>query len=412
MSLSIYSNICKTLTLHLIICCLSCCLTNGQYYNDPYPATSSINRFGYRYGNSPNYGSKFGYPYNSGQYYDPNRPMVNSADPLVDANNYWRHYRERYPPSYPTSAYPSSSMQMYSTSVSSSPMNPMSQGLPPLSQSMLPPPPPPPPPSSQQMSPPGSSSSSSSPSGQGSSGSPQQSPSSQSPLSGPSSMSGQPPISNFDTKYGLLPGPANFADSTVTFDHRFGWVPRYPNYVLPPGANYFPSTGHPYSYPSNPPYPNHRVARGVAEIRGSDNKVTGTINFEQEENEHVIIRGKILGLPPGAHGMHVLEKPLTGNDCSSGGDHYNPQKTEHGGKHDWIRHVGDLGNIFADRDGIAYFDLTDQIISLTGGYSVFNRTIVITEKPDDLGRSGDLESKRTGNSGSAIACGTIQVAKF
>lgn len=92
----------------------------------------------------------------------------------------------------------------------------------------------------------------------------------------------------------------------------------------------------------------------------------------------MIIRGKILGLPPGAHGMHVLEKPLTGNDCSSGGDHYNPQKTEHGGKHDWIRHVGDLGNIFADRDGIAYFDLTDQIISLTGGYSVFNRTIVVS----------------------------------
>ena len=58
----------------------------------------SVNRYGYRFGNSPTYGSKFGYPFNSGQYFDHNRPMVNSADPLVDANNYWRHYRERYPP--------------------------------------------------------------------------------------------------------------------------------------------------------------------------------------------------------------------------------------------------------------------------------------------------------------------------
>uniref|UniRef100_T1KY55 superoxide dismutase n=1 Tax=Tetranychus urticae TaxID=32264 RepID=T1KY55_TETUR len=217
-------------------------------------------------------------------------------------------------------------------------------------------------------------------------------------------FSAQPPLSAFEAKYDL-PGPANFADSTATFDNGIGWVPRYPNFVFPP-SYYFPTTGHPYSYHRN------RIARGIADIRGSENKITGSISFEQEDNNNVIIRGKILGLPPGAHGMHILEKPLTGNDCSSAGDHYNPQKTEHGGKHDWVRHIGDLGNIFADRDGVTYFDLNDQIISLIGGYSILNRTIVITEKPDDLGRSGDPESKRTGNSGPAIACGLIQLAKY
>uniref|UniRef100_T1KD37 Superoxide dismutase copper/zinc binding domain-containing protein n=2 Tax=Tetranychus urticae TaxID=32264 RepID=T1KD37_TETUR len=334
-----------------------------------------VNRFDYRYGNGPNYGSKYGYP---SQFMDSNKPPFSSPDSMIDANNYWRHFRERYPPAPPQPYQPLSSLNS-------------APGLSPYSSSILP----------YHPTQPLSASASSLQSGL----TQLSPPSAQSSLNG-SPVSSQPPLSTFDAKYGLIPGQVNFPDNSVTFDHRFGWVPRYPNYALSSGNNYYMSQGQPHSY-SNP-----KVTRGTAEIKGSDNKITGSISFEQEENEHVTIRGKILGLSPGAHGMHILEKPLTGNDCSSGGDHYNPQKTEHGGKYDWIRHVGDLGNIFADRDGIAYFDLTDQIISLSGGYSVLNRTIVVTEKADDLGRSGDLESKRTGNSGPAIACGLIQLAKF
>lgn len=84
-----------------------------------------------------------------------------------------------------------------------------------------------------------------------------------------------------------------------------------------------------------------------------------------------------MGLTPGPHGMHIYEMPFLGGDCLSAGDHYNPQKTEHGGKHDWNRHIGDLGNIFADANGVASFDLTDLLISLTGGYSIVNRTIAV-----------------------------------
>jgi hypothetical protein len=35
----------------------------------------------------------------------------------------------------------------------------------------------------------------------------------------------------------------------------------------------------------------------------------------------------------------------------------------------------------------------------------------ITENPDDLGRSENMESKLTGNSGLPIACGTIKLVK-
>lgn len=85
-----------------------------------------------------------------------------------------------------------------------------------------------------------------------------------------------------------------------------------------------------------------------------------------------------MGLASGPHGMHIYEMPFIGGDCVSSGDHYNPQKTEHGGKHDWNRHIGDLGNIFADSDGVANFEFTDLLISLTGGYSIINRTLGVS----------------------------------
>lgn len=89
-----------------------------------------------------------------------------------------------------------------------------------------------------------------------------------------------------------------------------------------------------------------------------------------------MIKGRILGLSPGPHGLHILENKRF-KDCSVG-EHYNPTNTAHGGKHDWIRHVGDLGNIFADRDGVAYFDMTDQVVSLVGSNSIMNRTVVVS----------------------------------
>lgn len=85
-----------------------------------------------------------------------------------------------------------------------------------------------------------------------------------------------------------------------------------------------------------------------------------------------------MGLASGPHGMHIYEMPFIGGDCASAGDHYNPTKTEHGGKHDFARHIGDLGNIHADSDGVANFVFTDLMISLTGGYSIVNRTIGVS----------------------------------
>ena len=71
------------------------------------------------------------------------------------------------------------------------------------------------------------------------------------------------------------------------------------------------------------------------------------------------------------------------------------------------RHVGDLGNIKTNEEGVGYLALSDKLITLFGENSILGRSVVIHAKEDDLGRGVDEESKKTGNSGKRLACGAI-----
>lgn len=176
------------------------------------------------------------------------------------------------------------------------------------------------------------------------------------------------------------------------------------------GPPMLPPNPGPY-YPGMDPY-GPRVA--YAKLQSKTTKVQGEVQFVQQDNRYVGITGRISGLVPGAHGLHVhegVEKPSDSSasgpgSCENIGGHFNPTKVAHGGKSEWIRHVGDLGNIFADSEGVAYFSISDTLISLSGLHSIVNRTLVVTEFGDDLGK-GIKDSKINGNSGKPQACGVI-----
>lgn len=142
----------------------------------------------------------------------------------------------------------------------------------------------------------------------------------------------------------------------------------------------------------------------VAELVHSDT-VKGTIKFTQDQGNPTVITGTITGLTPGEHGFHVHEFGDLSDGCDSAGAHFNPEGVEHGDLQEG--HVGDMGNVTANEDGVAQINITAPRISLSGEQSIVGRAIVIHSDKDDLGMGGDAESIKTGNAGERAACGVI-----
>ena len=120
-----------------------------------------------------------------------------------------------------------------------------------------------------------------------------------------------------------------------------------------------------------------------------------------------LIKGTITGLEPGLHGFHIHEFGDMSDGCKSMGAHYNPDGVDHGDINQG--HVGDLGNITADKSGIAKFTIRADRVDLLGDRSVVGRGIVVHADEDDLGKGGDAESLKTGNAGDRLACGIISI---
>lgn len=132
------------------------------------------------------------------------------------------------------------------------------------------------------------------------------------------------------------------------------------------------------------------------------NKVKGRVSFTKVP-QGVKVVADFEGMEPGSHGIHIHEKgDCSAPDGSSAGEHFNPTNKKHGSPDDKDRHVGDLGNIVADRNGRAHYERVDSVIQLDGDYSIIGRSVVIHAKADDF------KTQPSGDSGKRVACGVIE----
>lgn len=147
-------------------------------------------------------------------------------------------------------------------------------------------------------------------------------------------------------------------------------------------------------------------ASAVAVLEPTEgNTVRGVLRFVQTPNG-VRITGLISNLTPGEHGFHVHEfGDLTSRDGSAAGGHFNPENRSHGGPESDHRHVGDLGNITADKEGNAVVNVLDPALALSGSRSIIGRSIVVHAQPDDL------SSQPSGNAGARVAVGVIGLSR-
>ncbi len=135
------------------------------------------------------------------------------------------------------------------------------------------------------------------------------------------------------------------------------------------------------------------------------NEVSGIVTFTKTDGGIKIV-ANLEGLTPGKHGFHIHEF----GDCSrldgkSAGGHFNPDGKKHGAPDSEERHVGDLGNLLANEEGKAYYEMIDSYISFSGPHSIIGRAIIVHAGEDDL------TSQPTGAAGARVACGVIGLAK-
>lgn len=132
------------------------------------------------------------------------------------------------------------------------------------------------------------------------------------------------------------------------------------------------------------------------------NTASGVVYFTQTDSG-VRVQARISGLDSnGMHGFHIHEYgDCRASDATSAGGHYNPADMPHGAPIDEERHMGDLGNLPANEDGVAELEYMDSNIELSGVNSVLGLAVIVHIQRDDL------VSQPVGDAGARIGCGII-----
>ncbi|WP_338864093.1 superoxide dismutase family protein [Myxococcus stipitatus] len=138
-------------------------------------------------------------------------------------------------------------------------------------------------------------------------------------------------------------------------------------------------------------------------VKDAQGKEVGEVIFEQTKHG-VLIKGQFRDLPPGQHAFHIHETgKCDAPDFKTAGAHFNPTKKAHGILSPKGKHVGDLPNLYADKDGKVTFDTFSQNgLTVKSLFDKDGSAVVVHVKEDDY------HSDPTGDAGGRIACGVVE----
>lgn len=130
------------------------------------------------------------------------------------------------------------------------------------------------------------------------------------------------------------------------------------------------------------------------------------------EATQIEVFAKIVNQAPGSiHGLHIhAYGDHTLLSAASAGSHFNPNAGTHGLPYEGNSHMGDLGNVIADNNGvIVHHAFYDNKITFGGGaMNVIGRAVVLHALPDQ-GRQWTAD--QTGGAGSRLGMGVLGIAQ-
>jgi superoxide dismutase, Cu-Zn family len=151
--------------------------------------------------------------------------------------------------------------------------------------------------------------------------------------------------------------------------------------------------------PSPAPVPPKTV-----ELKDQKGKVVGTVLLVDTPHG-LLLRGTLIGLPPGTHAIHFHEVGKCEPPFKSSGGHFNPTKKNHGMLDPTGLHAGDLPNLVVPKNGKLDFELFAEDLTLADGPNTVldadGTALVLHAKADDY------KSQPAGDAGDRIACGAV-----
>ena len=135
----------------------------------------------------------------------------------------------------------------------------------------------------------------------------------------------------------------------------------------------------------------------------NDSGLEGTITFTEKDGK-VTMKAVLKNAEEGKHAMHIHVKgDCSSDDGTSAGGHWNPDDKKHGKWGSDEFHLGDIGNVKADKEGDGTLELTTDLWCIgcdDEDKDILNRAIIVHADEDDY--EGD-----SGNAGARIGCGEI-----